>query len=81
MAVLKVRLPPSAVIVFAVPLPDLVSGPVTVPKPLSDPLNAAAPNEMPRASVSKPPAIRIVPLVTFCEALMTNAPKGPISSV
>ena len=81
MGELKVRLPPSAVIVFAVPLPDLISGPVTVPKPLSDPLNAAAPNEMPLVSVSKPPAIRIVPLVTFCKALTTNAPKGPISSV
>ena len=39
MAVVKVRLPSLAVMVFAVPVPDLVSAPVTVPKPLSDPLD------------------------------------------
>ena len=38
MALLKVRLPALAVIVFAVPVPDVVSAPDTVPKPLSDPL-------------------------------------------
>ncbi len=80
-AVLKVRLPPIAVIWFAAPVPDMVSAPAIVPKPLSDPLDVVVPNEMPLVSVRKPPAIRIVPLVTFCVAPMTNAPESPISSV
>jgi hypothetical protein len=81
MEVVKVRLPPVAVMVFAVPVPNNVSAPTTVPKPLSDPLELVVPNEMPLMSVSVPPAIRIVPAVTFCVAPMVNAPMGPISSV
>ena len=77
MAVLKVRLPPIAVMVFGGAAALTVSdSPQTVPKPLSDPLDVPLPNEMPEASVSVPPAIRIVPLVTFCVALMANEPRG-----
>ena len=66
--------PPEAVMVSAAPVPAAVRFAATVPKPLSVPLDVVVPKLSPEASVSVPPAITMVPPVTFCAAPIVRLP-------
>jgi hypothetical protein len=61
--------PPEAVTVSPVPLPDLVRAALIVPKPDIVPFDVVVPSVIPELSVSVPPFITIVPSVTFCAVL------------
>ena len=78
-ALTSVRVPPVAVMVSAVPLPDRVNPASTVPKPLSEPFDVPVPNVMFFLSVMLPPVILIVPRVTFCCSSIVSL--DPTSSV